>query len=180
MAAELLAGLVGLLFVAGVFVLPVAFVVATYAGVVDIGFTSAVLAPNERQLPSRVVLDAGEQPEVATNVDRSKWKLLLVVGAVLLPIGWGVPLMVYGWRLRNRPQYVFTTDRLVVEDPDGTASHALDDISQVQTGSTVVESLLNLGHVRFSIDRGTLVTVGYLNDAPTVADHIDTVVTDHA
>lgn len=175
MAAEVFAGLVGLLFLVGVFVAPIVLLAGLYTGAIDIGFTSVSLKPDRATLPADIDLNTDERAVVATTVDRSRWLLLTTVGLVTIPFGWGLALLVYAWRLRRRPQYVFTNDRLVVEDPDGTSSHALDTVGQVQTGTTVVESLVNRGHARFSIDRGTLVSVGYLRDASALADRIQTV-----
>lgn len=178
MAAEVFAGLVGLLFVVGVFAAPIALLAGLYTGAIDIGFTSVSLSPDAATLPARVDLDPGEQPVVATSVDRSRWVPLAVVGVLTVFFVWGLALLVYAWRLRRRPQYVFTDERLVVEDPDGTSSHDLDSVGQVQTGTTVLESLVNRGHATFSIDRGTLVTIGYLSDPSTFAERVRDVVTD--
>ncbi|MGZ0746429.1 hypothetical protein [Haloparvum sp. AD34] len=176
MSGGLLAGLLGIFFVLGVFALPVAVVVGAYTGAIDVGFTSAVVSPSNRQLPDSIGLDAEEEPIVATVVKRSQWLPLLFVGFVLIPIGWGIALMVYAWRLRKRPQYVLTNRRLIVENTDATESYELSRVGQIQTGSTVVESLLSLGHATFSIDRGKLVSVGYLSDPETIAARFRSVV----
>lgn len=176
MLGELLAGLFVLLFLGGLFVLPVAFVAAIYLGVFNIGFTTANLSPERSDVPATVDLDPGEDVVACTQVDRSKWKMLLLVGIALIPVGWGLALIVYARRLSRRPQYVFTRDRLVVEDPESVETYDIEDVGQIQTGASTVESVLDLHHLTFSIDRRQLVTVGYLEDAGTFAERLEELV----
>lgn len=107
-----------------------------------------------------------------TLSNQSHWWSLLLYGTMTIPIGWGIPLIVYALRVRKRPQYVFTDQRLLVVTRDETDTVPLDEVSQVQGGVSPLESIVNRGHVTFRIGETQLETISYLSNVNELVDAI--------
>lgn len=144
---------------------PIAGLLAVRSGAIDVGLTTAITDPTRLDLAAVPDLETDERLVALTVPERSGWLPILGVGLVTIPFGWGIALIVYALRLRSRPRYVFTEDRLLIDRPDETESIPLDDVSQIQTGVTTLESFVNRGHVTFLISDVRLETIPYLTDS---------------
>lgn len=163
----------------GIILVPVVYVALIAAGKLGVGpLTSYTSRTSSRpaSVPDTVSIREGETVEYQIDPRRSRWKRLALLAVFLLPFGWGVAVLIYALRVRDRARYVITDRRVVEETRDEVTSYEYDRISQVQTGASVPESIVGRGHVRFSIDNRTLVTVGWLRDP----EALRTALRDHA
>lgn len=170
--AQALAGFVLSLAVIGFLVSPIALVIAIRAGWLDIGLTTATTEPTRVDRERIGGLEPGERIVAVTSAKRSRWKLLLLSGIASLPIGWGIAMIVYALRVRKRPQYMFTTERLLIETRGDIESVPLEEVGQVQGGVSPLESIINRGHVTFRIGETTLETVPHLSNVDELVDAI--------
>lgn len=173
--AQALAGFlvsVAFLAVLGFLITPIALVLAIRAGWLDIGLTTATTDPTQADREHIDDLEPDERIVAVTSAKRSRWKLLLLSGIASIPIGWGIAMIAYALRVRTRPQYTFTTERLLIETPDDVESVPLEEISQVQGGVSPLESIIDRGHVTFRIGETTLETVSYLSNTDELVDAI--------
>lgn len=153
---------------AGIVLVPIVYVVVVVIAKLGAGpFASDAQARDDSfgstaRVPETVSLRAGETVEYQTDPKRNRWKYHALVGVLTLPFGWGIPTLVYAFRVRKRSQYIVTDRRIIEASPDGVASYDYEDISQVQTGARVLESLLNRGNVQFNVDNRQLITLGWM------------------
>lgn len=174
MSSEALAARIALNVVLLFFSTPIVLIVAVIAGKLSLGSTTVLIDPSETAVSVSERIDADEQIVAATVPARSNWRKIAALGIVLIPSTWGVPLLAYANRVRTRPKYVFTDKRLIIEERTDTESFSIDRIGQVQTGSSAIESIINRGHVAFSIDHERLEKVTYLRNSSEFADSIGT------
>lgn len=153
--------------IAGIVLVPVAFATLFalgWAGVGPLARTDERAADADSAVPPNVSLRPGETVEYATDPKRGRWKLCVAGGILLAPFVWGVALVVYGLRVRKRPQYIVTDERIIEARPDRTESYDYERVSQVQTGAEVLESLAGRGHVTFSVDERQLISLTWMSD----------------
>jgi hypothetical protein len=138
----------------------------------EAGFSTDATNATAR-VPGIVSLNAGEAVKYQTDPKRDRWKYHAIMGVFLLPVGWGIGLLIYAYRVRKRSRYVVTDERIIEESPDGVVSYDYESISQVQSGARVLESLFSQGNVQFSIDNRQLVTLGWMQNPDELAGLID-------
>lgn len=166
--------LIGIAFLAflGFLFSPIALFVAIRAGRFDIGLATVTTSPTRSDRGAVGELEPDEDFVVITHPKRSRWTVLCLLGIVTVPFGWGVAMIVYALRVRNRPQYVFTDRRLLIENRGETDAVPLDAVSQIQAGVSPLESILNRGHVTFRVGETQLETISYLTGVDELVDAI--------
>lgn len=161
---------------AGIILIPLSYGILLVAGKFGVGplasYTSRVIS-HPTNLPASISLRDDETAVYEIEPWRTRWRRLALFGTLMLPFGWGIALLIYAHRVRKRSRYVITDQRVIEETPDDVSSYAYADIAQVQTGATVIESLFNRGHVKFSVNRRDLFTIGWLHDPEPVKQTID-------
>lgn len=162
--------------VAGIVLTPLCYSVLLVAGKFGVGplasYTSRVIN-QPTTVPDGVPLREGETVEYQIEPRRTRWRRLALIGVVLLPFGWGIPILVYAKRVRNRARYLITDERVIEETRDTVTSYSYADIGQIQTGANIFESVFNRGHVTFSINHRDLITMGWLHDPEPLRQSLD-------
>lgn len=167
------------IFAAGVVLVPIAYVGLLVLGKLGVGpLASEARSDTDNRdstagVPRSMSLEPGETVEYGIDPKRGRWKYHAALGVFMLPFGWGIPILIYSFRVRKRPQYVVTNRRIIEASPDHLASYDYEDISQIQAGAGVLESLLNRGNVQFSVDNRQLITLSWMRNPEHLAGLID-------
>jgi len=134
--------------------------------------------------PERVENAAGitllDNEHVHHNL-RPSWanwsKLLIIYGIItIFTVGFGAILFIHPWLARRKSRYIVTNQRVIKKTgflSTSTTEYRIEDIRQLQTGSSFIEGLLGNGNVQFSTGAGgSVITFGGVPDYQSVANSI--------
>jgi len=114
---------------------------------------------------SGVQLLDGEDLHHDVRASWSNWSKTLTIYAALslVSLGLFLPLFVHPWLARRQTRYIVTNQRVIKKTgllSSSTTEYRIDDIRQLQTGSSWLEGVTGTGTIRFSTGVGES-TIGF-------------------
>jgi len=120
----------------------------------------------------------GEEVHHDLRASWSNWSKTLTIYAFLSLVSFGLllPLFIHPWLARRKTRYIVTNQRVIKKKgilSSSSTEYRIDDIRQLQTGSSWMEGLVGKGNIRFSTGAGgSTIGFGGVPDYKSVANTI--------
>lgn len=101
----------------------------------------------------------GEEVHHDLRASWSNWSKTLTLYTILSLVSFGLllPLFIHPWLARRKTRYIVTNQRVIKKKgilSSSSTEYRIDDIRQLQTGSSWMEGLVGKGNIRFSTGAG--------------------------